>query len=60
VAGGLASQAVSSALFGKQKSPAMASNPDVMVRQPITTHKIVYGRAKVSGPITFLDTTHYI
>ncbi|MBI2235349.1 MAG: hypothetical protein HYU60_00055 [Magnetospirillum sp.] len=28
-----------------------------MVRQPITAHRLIYGTTKVSGPITFIDTT---
>lgn len=28
-----------------------------MVKQPITSHKVIYGQALISGPITFLNVT---
>ena len=29
----------------------------VMVHSPVETHKVIYGRAKVSGPIVYVATT---
>jgi hypothetical protein len=35
-----------------------ASNQAVMVRTSVESHKVVYGRAKVSGPVVFIGTTN--
>lgn len=70
VAGGIVSTGISflgSKVFGKEPDkPRFESNllsADVkgggrtqMVRQPITSHRIIYGRTRVSGPIVFIHS----
>lgn len=70
VAGGIVSTGISflgSKVFGKEADkPRFEStllSADVkgggrtqMVRQPITSHRIVYGRTRVSGPIVFIHS----
>lgn len=66
VVGALAAAAVSfigSALMPKPSQPALpdfgslARDRTQMVRQPITTRRIIYGEVKVSGPITYLHVS---
>ncbi|QQG36816.1 MAG: hypothetical protein HYS17_03330 [Micavibrio aeruginosavorus] len=70
VAGGIVSTGISflgSKVFGKEPDkPRFEStllSADVkgggrtqMVRQPITSHRIIYGRTRVSGPIVFIHS----
>lgn len=70
VAGGVVSTGISflgSKAFGKKpekpRFEAAALSADIkgggrtqMVRQPITSHRIVYGRTRVSGPIVFIHS----
>jgi hypothetical protein len=54
-------QAVGSQILGGGSKPPSFSSTlqdrTVMVRQPITTRKIVYGKLRVSGPLVFHDKT---
>ncbi len=70
VAGGVVSTGISflgSKVFGKETDKPKFESPvlsaDVagggrtqMVRQPITSHRIIYGRTRVSGPIVFIHS----
>ena len=71
IAGGVVSVGVSylgSKVFGSEPSEASLTSSSIMsadiagggrtqmVRQPITTHRIVYGRTRVSGPIVFIHS----
>src|SRR3990172_2759822 len=66
VVSGLASTlvlgAVSRALTPKPKSPGtlsvQARDRTLSVRQPITARRIVYGQAKIGGPILFIHSTN--
>ncbi len=54
--------AVGSRAFGSNSdssSPAAAAafKPGIMVREALESHKIIYGQAKVSGPIVYIGTT---
>lgn len=50
--------AASQALTPKQKgSIAAVSGSQQMVRQPITYRQVIYGRTRVSGPITYIEAT---
>lgn len=53
--------AVSKALTPKPKQPSVAAlsarDRTLAVRQPITVHRIIYGRQRVSGPYTFMHST---
>lgn len=51
--------AASNALAKKDKSPTsiVSSGRTQMIRQPITTWRIIYGQVRVSGPITFIHTS---
>src|SRR5688500_1479136 len=52
--------AVSKAIMGKPKNRgALGSFSDrtQAVRQPITSRRIIYGKVRVSGPITFIHST---
>ena len=40
-------------------SPITSSARTQMIRQPITSHRIIYGQVRVSGPITFVFTSIY-
>ena len=55
----LALSGISMALTKRQKIPTQASmlGRSQMVKQPITSRKIVYGRQKVSGTIVFMETS---
>lgn len=65
ILGALASSVLSfvaSSIFSPSKPKAQSvaqslSDRTLMVRQPITERKIVYGRSRVSGPIVFIETT---
>jgi len=57
------------ALYGNYQSKMMASkarqagladlvNRKTMFKQPITVHRYVYGKVRISGPTTFIDTTN--
>ncbi len=53
--------AVGSRLFAPNKSSSAAAavlQPGVMVRETLESHKIIYGQAKVSGPIVYIGTTN--
>lgn len=61
--GGLASLAASMIFAKKPKQPDLSSflnqagaGRTQQVRQPISSHEIIYGRIKKSGPITFIHT----
>ncbi len=59
----LAINAVSRAIAPKPKVPQFATaeslkNLSIMSRTPIETRKVVYGVARVSGPIIFLETSN--
>ena len=55
----LALSGISMALTKRQKIPTQATmlGRSQMVKQPITSRKIVYGRQKVSGTIIFMETS---
>jgi len=55
----LALSGISQALAKKQKLPTQSTlqGRSQMVKQPITSRKIVYGRQKVSGAIVFMETS---
>lgn len=55
----LALSGISMALTKKPKIPTQASmlGRSQMVKQPITSRKIVYGRQKVSGAVIFMETS---
>jgi hypothetical protein len=40
-----------------KKPPAAVQDYGVMVKSAVETHKIIYGQAKVSGPLVFVTTT---
>ena len=56
----LALSGISMALTKKPKIPTQASmlGRSQMVKQPITSRKIVYGRQKVSGAVVFMETSN--
>ena len=56
----LALSGISMALTKKPKIPTQATmlGRSQMVKQPITSRKIVYGRQKVSGAVVFMETSN--
>lgn len=46
------------AIFGADTKPKIDNSISDMVIQPITEHQIIYGRARVSGPLVFCDTVN--
>ena len=58
LAGSVALSALSgkpSGSFGAQSSASL--NRDQMIKQAITNRRVIYGTAKVSGPLVFMETT---
>jgi len=59
---------ISSALQGKPntsgagsgggQAASIAKDRTVTFRQPITAHRIIYGECRVSGPLTFIESTN--
>jgi len=56
----LALSGISQAMTKKPKIPTQATllGRSQMVKQPITSRKIVYGRQKVSGAVVFMETSN--
>src|SRR5690242_17633799 len=60
IAASFALSAVSSAITGKPKNRGTLgsfSDRTQAVRQPITVRRVIYGKVRASGPITFLHST---
>jgi hypothetical protein len=63
VAGALASAIVGQALAPKAKRPdysafrSQARDRSVMIRQPLVSRKLIYGQARVSGPLVYVQST---
>jgi len=58
LAGSVALSALSgkpSGSFGAQSQGVL--NRDIMIKQAITNRRVIYGTAKVSGPLVFMETT---
>lgn len=65
---GFAAQALAPKLKTANQDPLRfsASNRTTMIRQAITSHRVIYGEVRVGGPMTFYSTTednkfhHYV
>ncbi|MCK5641913.1 MAG: hypothetical protein KAJ19_14010, partial [Gammaproteobacteria bacterium] len=57
--GAIAASVISSAILPKPKRPSTGNidgGRQEMIRQAVTARRVIYGRAKVSGPIVYAET----